>query len=385
MTNRTSVPSQWITVQKFNAHMPRFWAAPEFNGEWRQSPDRRPDYTNRFKPPYQAVQLRALGGFLLILTSLVVGTAPVRAQALDDTAVKAFWSTLDAVWNARDAGRFSELFTTDASFTFVDSGLSLDARGPIHDFFVKQFSKQSPELRHETRVRESHSVGPGALAIDAVIEVIRSQPDPRSGATVLQTFAAFAVMTRSADQLQIRLLRVYRLPNVATSRPAEAPAVQPRTATQVIQDMITGIEKPLTGVAQEMPEDKYEFAPTEGAFRNVRNFARQIKHAAAVHNLVAASILAEPITAAMSDERGPDSVRTKAEVHKYLADSFAYLKRAAHAVDETNAFLPIKGVFGSAHDTRIGLIVSAVSHSSNHYGQVVEYLRMNGLVPPRTQ
>jgi uncharacterized damage-inducible protein DinB len=173
--------------------------------------------------------------------------------------------------------------------------------------------------------------------------------------------------------------------SVATDADAQSNAAQPRTATQAIQDMIAGIEKRLTGVAREMPEDKYEFAPTEGAFRGVRNFARQLKHAAAVHYLVAASILGEPITADMSDERGPDSVKTKAEGLKYLEDSFSYLKKAAATIDEKNAFMPIKGVFGSAPDTRIGLIVVAVSHSNNHYGQVVEYLRMNGLVPPRTQ
>jgi uncharacterized damage-inducible protein DinB len=166
---------------------------------------------------------------------------------------------------------------------------------------------------------------------------------------------------------------------------AQSPTETPLTATQAIQRMIAGVEKTITGVATEMPEDKYQFVPTDGAFRGVRNFAAQIKHAAAVHNLVAASILGEPVTADMSDERGPDSVRTKAEVLKYLADSFAYLKKAAATVDEKNAFTPIKGVFGSAPDTRIGMIVVAVSHTSNHYGQVVEYLRMNGLVPPRTQ
>ena len=148
--------------------------------------------------------------------------------------------------------------------------------------------------------------------------------------------------------------------------------------------MISGIEKQLTGVAREMPEDKYKLVPTAGEFRGVRTFAKQIKHAAAVNDLVAASILGEPITADMSDERGPDAVKTKAEVLKYLEESFAYLKRATSTVDDTNAFAPIKGVFGSEAETRIGLIVVAVSHSSNHYGQVVEYLRMNGLVPPRT-
>jgi hypothetical protein len=162
----------------------------------------------------------------------------------------------------------------------------------------------------------------------------------------------------------------------------QTPTTAPPTATQAIQAMIDGVEKTLTGVATEMPDDKYRFVPADGAFRGVRNFAAQIKHAAAVQNLVAASILGDPITADMSEERGPDSVQTKAEVLKYLADSFAHLKKAAATVDERNAFVPIKGVFGSAPATRIGLIVGAVSHTSNHYGQVVEYLRMNGLVPP---
>src|SRR4029453_7060552 len=157
------------------------------------------------------------------------------------------------------------------------------------------------------------------------------------------------------------------------------------TASQTVLDMIGSVEKSITGVATEMPEDKYGFAPTAGAFRGVRNFAAQIKHAAAVQHLIAASLLGDPITADMSDERGPDSVKTKADGLKYLADAFAHLKKAAATVDDKNAFLPIKGVFGSAPSTRIGLIVLAVSHTSNHYGQVVEYLRMNGLVPPTSQ
>jgi uncharacterized damage-inducible protein DinB len=165
-----------------------------------------------------------------------------------------------------------------------------------------------------------------------------------------------------------------------TTQPPVAP-----TASRAMLDAIESVEKSITGVATEMPEDKYGFAPTAGAFRGVRNFAAQIKHAAAVQHLIAASLLGDPITADMSDERGPDSVKTKADVLKYLADSFARLKKAAATVDEKNAFLPIKGVFGSAPATRIGLIVLAVSHTSNHYGQVVEYLRMNGLTPPGSQ
>jgi hypothetical protein len=52
------------------------------------------------------------------------------------------------------------------------------------------------------------------------------------------------------------------------------------------------------------------------------------------------------------------------------------LKKAAATVDEKNAFAPVKGVFNSSPDTRVGLIDVAVPRTSNHYGQVVEYLRM---------
>ena len=74
--------------------------------------------------------------------------------------------------------------------------------------------------------------------------------------------------------------------------------------------------------------------------------------------------------------------RRKQRFFSTLKDSYAALTRAAATVDEKNAFAPVKGVFGSAPETRVGLLVLAVTHSSNHYGQIVEYLRMNGIVPP---
>jgi uncharacterized damage-inducible protein DinB len=171
---------------------------------------------------------------------------------------------------------------------------------------------------------------------------------------------------------------------VAAASMQSAQTTKPGGAAQIVRDQIASIEKELTGVANEMPDDKYEFAPTQGAFRGVRNFAKQVKHAAAVNHLVAATILGERITADMSEERGPDSVKTKAEIVKYLKDSFANLNRAAATIDDKNAFAPLKGASAS-DDSRMGLVILALTHSSNHYGQLVEYLRMNGLVPPQSQ
>jgi len=134
-----------------------------------------------------------------------------------------------------------------------------------------------------------------------------------------------------------------------------------------------------------MPDDKYTFAPSAGEFHGVRSFGKQLKHTAAVQYLVANSILGEPVNAEMVEDRGPDSARTKAEIVAYVEASFAALHRAADTIDEANAFEPITGVFGSAPATRAGLIAGVLAHSSNHYGQVVEYLRMNGIVPPASR
>jgi len=167
--------------------------------------------------------------------------------------------------------------------------------------------------------------------------------------------------------------------NLALAQTAK-PTV-PRSASQEINEWVTYSEKELLGMAEDMPEDKYNFAPTNGEFRGVRNFGKQVKHAAAAIQLISAAILGDPIPADAADERGPDSAKTKAEIIKYLKDSFAYLRKAVATIDEKNAFELVKNPFGQGQQTRIGLVTLALVHSSNHYGQLVEYLRMNGLKP----
>jgi uncharacterized damage-inducible protein DinB len=169
------------------------------------------------------------------------------------------------------------------------------------------------------------------------------------------------------------------------SKPDRPPDRSPGAAAAALEGLISNTETLLMGAATEMPEDKYGFTPTVGEFRGVRTFAKQVKHAAAVQYLVADSILGDPVTADMADERGPDSAKSKAEIVEYLKGSFGALHRAAQTADDANAFAPIKGVFGSAPTTRAGAIAGALAHSSNHYGQMVEYLRMNGIIPPASR
>ncbi|NOT62295.1 MAG: DinB family protein [Acidobacteria bacterium] len=173
---------------------------------------------------------------------------------------------------------------------------------------------------------------------------------------------------------------VFLLVSLASAQTAQQ-AVAPHTVSQEINGWVSDSEKELVGIAEDMPEDKYNFAPTNGEFRGVRNFAKQVKHVGAAIQMFSAAILDEPVPADAADERGPDAARTKAEIVKYLKDSYAYLRKAVASIDEKNAFQPHKNPFGKSPMTRMKLVNYALTHSSNHYGQMVEYLRMNGFKP----
>lgn len=162
-----------------------------------------------------------------------------------------------------------------------------------------------------------------------------------------------------------------------SSKPAEAPP----TARQEIERWIASSEKDILGLAEDMPDDKYNFVPPGEGFRGVRSFAKQLKHVGAVLQLIGANLLGEKESPDAADERGPDAVRTKDEVIKYVKDSYAYLRKAAATIDEQNAFAAIKNPFGKTPVTRMSLINLVLAHSANHYGQMVEYLRMNNIKP----
>jgi uncharacterized damage-inducible protein DinB len=158
-----------------------------------------------------------------------------------------------------------------------------------------------------------------------------------------------------------------------------------RTVTQIIDSSVHNLEREFVSAADAMPEDKFGFAPTNGEFKGVRTFAQQIKHVAAVNYELAAAILQEKPPVEINDEAGPASITTKADILKYLNDSFAYVHKAIATINEKNLADPLKSPFGEGSVTRLGLATSVSSHGFDHYGQMVEYLRMNGIVPPASR
>ena len=164
---------------------------------------------------------------------------------------------------------------------------------------------------------------------------------------------------------------------------AMAQADQKKTVTSVIDGTVNNIEKDLVPAVEAMPEDKFNFAPTNGEFKGVRTFAQQVKHVAETNYAVAARILGEKPPVDAGGENGPDALKTKADIVQFLKDSFAYAHKAVATINEGNAVTPIKP--GEGNSTRLGLGMLFAWHGFDHYGQMVEYLRMNGIVPPASR
>jgi len=158
-----------------------------------------------------------------------------------------------------------------------------------------------------------------------------------------------------------------------------------KTISQVVDTSTKRTERDFVAAAEAMPEDKYGFAPTSGEFKGVRTFAEQIKHVAATNFLVAALILGEKPPVDINDEKGPDSVKSKADILKYLNDSYAYAHKAIATITEANVVEPIPSFDGKSKTTRLSLAMLFSWHGYDHYGQMVEYLRMNGIVPPASR
>lgn len=169
------------------------------------------------------------------------------------------------------------------------------------------------------------------------------------------------------------------------SMSAKAAAGTQMSPVQAQNELLNLFEHEFMGVAQAMPADKYGFAPTAATFTasqgakydGVRTFAQEISHVATANYYFASKILGEKMPV---DPKNIEGLRTKEELLKAAADSFAYAHKALGTITPENAYTAIDGVDGLHTRSVVASFISA--HGYDHYGQMVEYLRMNGVVPP---
>lgn len=177
--------------------------------------------------------------------------------------------------------------------------------------------------------------------------------------------------------------------SVGAAAQAKSPLPKPKqehlTVSQALEGSVANLQRDFIPAAEAMPEDKFDFAPSNGEFKGARTYAQQIKHVAAVNYELGAAILQEKSPVDINDEAGPASITSKADVLKYLKESFEYVHKAIATINDKNIVETVRSPFGEAKVTRLGLATTVTWHGFDHYGQMCVYLRMNGIIPPASR
>jgi len=176
--------------------------------------------------------------------------------------------------------------------------------------------------------------------------------------------------------------------SAAPSASAQQSPQPPPTVSSAIDREISIVEKEVVDAAEAMPEEKYNFTPESlniagSDYKGVRTFGEQVKHIAASNYLIWSPITGEKPPETVNEGKGPDTMKAKADIVKFLKESFAFGHKAVATLTTSNLVEPI--AFGKNKTTRLFLSTFAAAHCLDHYGQMAEYLRMNGIIPPASQ
>jgi hypothetical protein len=175
----------------------------------------------------------------------------------------------------------------------------------------------------------------------------------------------------------VTVVLLVALQAIAQQQPSPA-----KTVPDSINYMWKMVESDFTSLAEAMPEEKWSFKPTQGAFTDVRTFGEQVKHVACANEAWAKKLRGEK-PPDHCDTGGPNPAKTKTEILAYLHETFVMMDGEIAKTRLDNLAAPVQGFY--AGDNRLEVLNSALWHISDHYGQLVEYLRMNGIVPPASR
>ncbi len=166
--------------------------------------------------------------------------------------------------------------------------------------------------------------------------------------------------------------------------PPSPPIGTKEDPANAVDGLLSLMEMQVVGAAKAMPADKYSFAPAQAIFApsqktefdTVRTFVGQVTHLAQANYFFFGWSGIKPDR----DVKAIGSITTKDEAVAALQASFVYAHKAIATITTENAFVAIKPIDG--YSTRVTIAAFAAAHGNDHYGQMVEYLRMNGIVPP---
>ena len=168
---------------------------------------------------------------------------------------------------------------------------------------------------------------------------------------------------------------------------AQAVMIDPAKSFDALLNIFEG---EMMGVVKEMPAEKYNFAPSQTIFqesqktdylspnnKGVRTFGQMVGHVAQANYSLASAISGMKPDA---DVKAIGNLTDKDKLVAALQGSFDFAHKAIGTLTTQNAFEKVRG-----EQTRASMAGFIVAHGFDHYGQLVEYLRMNGMIPPASQ
>jgi uncharacterized damage-inducible protein DinB len=147
---------------------------------------------------------------------------------------------------------------------------------------------------------------------------------------------------------------------------------------KVVLDSWNEVGRKLIAMAEDFPEDKYDFKPTPAQ----RSFAEQLLHAAGANYFFANPVMGKEPPAAEDPKR--DQYKSKADIVAFVKKSFADGAAAIQSKGEKG--LTTEVVYFAHQKARVlDMAYGLIEHSGEHYGQLVVYYRLAGLVPPESR
>lgn len=200
---------------------------------------------------------------------------------------------------------------------------------------------------------------------------------------------SFRVVGWFAANAAVVIAMSYGTRSAASAKPAQTQAAQEtETFASSVDREISRVEKQVVDVADAMPEDKFNFSPESlnipgSNYKGVRSFAVEVKHIAASNYFIWSPLTGDKLPEGLKDGNGPENLKSKAEIIKFLKESYALGHKAASTLTPENILQSVS--LGNTKSTRLHWAEYGIAHAYDHYGQMVEYLRMNGIVPPASR
>ncbi len=141
-----------------------------------------------------------------------------------------------------------------------------------------------------------------------------------------------------------------------------------------------GAKRNIKESAEQMTEANYSFKPSP----DVRSFGEILAHVAGASYEFCASAKNEK--APFAEDSFEGKVKTKSEIVKVTNDAIAYCDGAFTALTDASAGEMVHGAFGSTNQVaRASSLLGQIGHDNEHYGNLVTYFRIKGVVPPSSK